>query len=519
MPLDDSFTIPKVSSSRRKATKVEAGGHCPNATHSIMLQNQIDRRAFLTTVGLGVASLGHSSFAQTTFQRMNVGTARVDVTPDRPRYCASGDRPDPLRTYAPLVSRCMTLFDGWRRMAIVNYPFNCLDVATPILRERCEQELRIPPEYLVLLATHNHQSPIQIVRENFDYGRELAEKIFAAIRQAIKNEEGPANLLFGNGYGYFTRSQLSHPPDYEVQLLKVMVGQRTRALLFNHPTHPQLGPRNMYGPSHPGFAMDELETRYPDSTAIYADACGGNQYTLAADNSEPLAACKARGHELADVVLQIDNGSLEEVTGPIESRLKVLDLPLAEPVSHKRALELAQGVPLESGFKAFPDPQRDTNWIRALLKHYKEGLPFPTKISEYVCTDEEFLVKELDEPRKYPCRFEEVLGARIGKLTFLAIQGEPLAQIGMRIKEALRSHGPAMVFGYFAEHNLYIPTRENVRLDLYQAQSLRVQYTCPVGWSLDVEEEMVKGTLAVVGAEMNGDPRKQKSYPLRRSSA
>jgi hypothetical protein len=75
------------------------------------------------------------------------------------------------------------------------------------------------------------------------------------------------------------------------------------------------------------------------------------------------------------------------------------------------------------------------------------------------------------------------------------------------------------VFGYFAEHNLYIPTRENVRLDLYQAQSLRVQYTCPVGWSLDVEEEMVKGTLAVVGAEMNGDPRKQKSYPLRRSSA
>ena len=129
---------------------------------------------------------------------------------------------------------------------------------------------------------------------------------------------------------------------------------------------------------------------YPDSTAIYADACGGNQYTFAADGSEPLAACKARGHELAEVVLRIGNGSLEEVTGPIESRLKILDLPLAEPVSHKRALELAQGVPLYAGFQAFPDPRRDTNWIRALLKHYKEGIPFPTRISEYVCTDEEF---------------------------------------------------------------------------------------------------------------------------------
>ena len=481
-----------------------------------MLNNEMDRRAFLKVVGLGAAALEHSGLAQSSFERMKVGTARVDITPDRPRLCASGDKPDPPRAYAPLVSRCLTLFDGRQRMVIVNYPLNCLDVATPILRERCELELGITPEYLVLLATHNHQSPIQIVRDNFEYGRELAEKILVAIRQAIKNEEGPANLLFGNGYGYFTRSQLSHPPDYEIQVLKMMVGRQTRALLFNHPTHPQLGQRNMYGPSHPGFAMDEIEAKYPGATAVYADACGGNQYTLAAEGSDPLAACQARGHELAEIVLQIASGPLEEVTGPIESRLKILDLPLAEPVSYKRAMELAQGVPLDAGFRAFPDPLRDTNWIRALLKHYKQGLPFPRTISEYVCTDEEFLVKELGEPRKYPCRFEEVLGARIGKLTLLALQGEPLAQIGMRIKEALRPRGPAMVFGYFAEHNLYIPTRENVRLDLYQAQSLRVQYTCPVGWSPDVEDEIVKGSLALVGSEIYIDPRKQKSYPLRR---
>jgi hypothetical protein len=462
------------------------------------------------------AAFAAPALAQPAFQRMNVGCAHVDVTPDRPRYCASGDRPDPPRSYAPLISRCMTLFDGQRRMAIVNYPFNCLDVATPILRERCEREIGIPPEYLVLLATHNHQSPIQIVRENFDYGRELAEKLFSAIRTAIQNEEGPADLLFGNGYGYFTRSQLSHPPDYEIQLLKIVVGRRTAALLFNHPTHPQLGPRNMYGASHPGFAMDEIEAEFSGATAIDADACGGNQYTFAPEaTTDPLAACMARGHELADAVSRIADGPLESVTGPIESRLKLVDLPLADPVPYKRALEFKRDVPLDVGFRAFPDPLRDTNWIRALVMHYKKGLPFPKSISEYICTDEEFLVTKLDEPRKYPCRFEEVLAAKIGKLTFLALQGEPLAQIGMRIKEVLRQRGPAMVFGYFAEHNLYIPTRENVRLDLYQSQSLRVQYTCPVGWSLDIEDEMVKGALAAVGAEPYIDPRKQKSYPLR----
>lgn len=483
------------------------------------MNRSVSRRNLLKSAvpGANLAAFASGAFAQQSFARMNVGTARVDVTPDKPRVCASGDKPDPPVAYARLISRCMTLFDGRRRMAVVNYPFNCLDVATPILRERCETELGIGPELLVLLATHNHQGPIQIVAENFDYGRELAEKIFAAIRESIRNEQGPAILLFGNGYGYFTRSQMSSPPDYEIQMLKAEVSSRTVAILFNHPTHPQLGPRNMYGASHPGFAMEGIEAAIPDSTAIYADACGGNQYTFAAEGSDPLTACKARGHQLADAVLKIARGPLEEVTGPIESRLKVLDLPLAPPIPYTRALELARGIPLDAGFKAFPDPDRDTNWIRSLIRHYKEGIPFPTKISEYICTDEEFLVPKLDKPRKYPCRFEEVLGARIGKLTFLAIQGEPLAQIGMRIKEVLRQRGPAMVFGYFGEHNLYIPTRENVRLDLYQSQVLREQYTCPVGWSLDVEDEMIKGTLAVVGAELYPDPRERKSYPLRRT--
>ena len=474
----------------------------------------IDRRQFLQFAAAAPVA------AQVRASTLKAGTAKIDITPDRPRLCASGDKPDPPTAYARLHSRVLTLFDGARRIVFVNYDLNCLDVATPILRERVERELHVPPEYLVLLATHNHQGPIQIAAENFDYGRELAEKIFGAIREAIANEDGPADLLFGSGYTYLTRAQLSYPPDYELQLLKVMRRGKVAALLFNYPTHPQLGPRKVYGASHPGFAMEELESQLPGSVAIYADACGGNQYTFAPDGTTDfLAACKSRGHELAEAALAVANGKLVDVTGPIESRLKLVDLPLADPVSYQRALELARDVPMDAGLRAFPDPLRDTNWIRQLVRHYKEGTPFPKRISEYICTDEEFLVKQLPEPRKYPCRLVEVLGARIGNLTLVAIQGEPLAQIGMRMKEVLRQRGPAMVFGYFAEHNLYVPTRENVRLDLYQAQALRVQYTCPVGWSLDVEDEVLKGALAVAGAELWIDPREQKSYPLRRESA
>ena len=50
---------------------------------------------------------------------------------------------------------------------------------------------------------------------------------------------------------------------------------------------------------------------------------------------------------------------------------------------------------------------------------------------------------------------------------------------------------PIMVFGYMGEHNLYIPTRELVRLGAYQAQVIQIQYASPVGWASEVEDDMV----------------------------
>ncbi len=469
------------------------------------METELKRRDFLKMAG-SVPLLGRAPMPPVPVQggsvKMTAGTAKIEVTPHEPRVCANGSRPDPPAVYHPVNARCLTLNDGRKRLVIVTYDFNCLDVATPILRERAEKELGIDPSCLVLLATHNHQAPIQIVPDNFDYGRSLAEKIFALIKEAIANEDGPVQLHYGLGHGYFIHCNGNAPPDYEIQLLKVTKGGKPSALLFNHPTHPLEGPRG-YGASHPGFAMDEIEARFPGSLALYADGCGGNQYAFAPPGvSDPLAACKQRGHELAEEVFRIANGSMEEVTGPIESQWKVLSLPLAEPLPYQKALELARGIPLDIGFVPFPDRRRPSNWIRALIKHYREGIPFPTRSSDYTCTDDAYLVPKLEQPRKYECRYEEVLAAKIGRMNFLAIQGEPCAPIGARIKEVLRQQAPSMVFGYFAEHNLYIPTRELVRMDEYQAQVIRIQYASPVGWSPDVEDEMVKAVLSLYGEQI-----------------
>src|ERR1035441_7614197 len=119
------------------------------------MEPNLSRRHFLAATS-GTALIPQVLAATPDPGRMKAGTAKVDITPDRPRYDVEKVLIDPPTVYHPVHARCLTLHDGARRMVFVTYDLNCLDYATPILRERVEKELGIPPAYLVLLATHNH---------------------------------------------------------------------------------------------------------------------------------------------------------------------------------------------------------------------------------------------------------------------------------------------------------------------------------------------------------------------------
>ena len=449
-----------------------------------------------------------------TAAELRAGAAKGVITPARVEgrilttgYPAEGVVHD-------IYARVLVLDDGAKKLVIVTYDLNCLDVATPILRSRVLHELGIDPAYLLLLATHNHDGPIQIVPGNFDYGRWLADKIFALIEEAIAHEQGPVRLYFGSGPGDFLRSDPRYPSiygirgqplDVEVQVLKVMMGERVLALLFNQPTHPMHGSSRRIGVAHPGYAVEELEARYPGATALYADACGGDQfirdgYVMIA----PLRTVKKVGHKLAETVERIAAGPMTEVTGPISSRMEVLSLPLAPPISYDAAKKLArqEKAPLDLGFVPYPHPDRGTNWIRAVLQHYEQGLPFPTRSDQYPCTDDGFMLPALPEPREFPCRYEEVIVAKIGPMPLVAMQGEVCAPIGLRIKNALRDEMPIMVFAYMGEHNLYLPTRELVVKDAYQSRVIQTQYASPAGWAPEVEDEMIAGVVKMIEATL-----------------
>jgi len=448
---------------------------------------------------------------------LKAGVAKAVISDAAPRVMVNGRVSQGVAH--DIYARALTLNDGERRLVIITYDLNCLDVATPILRRRAQETYGLDPARLILLATHNHNAPIQIVPENFDYGRRLADRLLALIGEAIAAERGPVRLLFGFGHGYFIFSRGNAPTDYEIQMLKVMEGERPLALLFNHGTHPAQGSFARIEPGHPGYAMDAIEARLSGTQAMYADACGGNQYAARPSDYEArLAAARERGpeavdavmeevarglgRELAEAALQIAGGAFVEVTGPLAASMEILSLPLREPISKEEALKLAEKFPPEVGFVPYPHPHRGTNWVRMLLRYYDRGLPFPTRTTEMICTDDTYLIHRQDQEflAKYdgsiddhfPSVYNEVIVARIGPMPLVAIQGEVCAPIGARVKDAFRRERPIMVFGYMGEHNLYLPTRELVRLNAYQAQVIQIQYASPVGWSPEVEDVVVE---------------------------
>jgi hypothetical protein len=288
-----------------------------------------------------------------------------------------------------LNARALSLNDGNGRLVIVTYDLNCLDVATPILRSRCLHELGLDPARLILMGTHNHAAPIQITPANFDYGRWLAGRIFDLIKEAMANEQGPARLYFGSGEGRWLMATGGHQVDPEIQVLKVAVGDQVKAVLFNQPTHPMQSSFWRIETGHPGYAMDYVEKKLPGTMAMYADACGGNQFPLVGTvmlTVRPVV--KLLGSMVGAKVVSIAKSDLTEVTGAIDSKLEVISLPLAPPLSLDEARALAEKEKVDPtlGFVPYPQPQRECNWIRNLIRHYEQGIPFPTRTDQRVCT-------------------------------------------------------------------------------------------------------------------------------------
>jgi hypothetical protein len=282
------------------------------------------------------------------------------VTPD-PLLPVSGGigAPQPVtRKEGELTVRALVLADADTRVAIVSVDF----LGWPsVLGDRARRQVRgIPPENIVIAATHTHSAPDPYgfpdaegnTGADLDYLNSVADRIAEAIHEAASRLQ-PATVKIATGevrgkvaYNAYAEA-LFDPRCSVIQFLDSRGG--SIATLVNYAVHPEvLGPRSgICSPDLVGPLHDRLAERGA-GTGIFINGAVGGMVT--ADNRGPdgkdistWAECQRIGRLLADEALRI----VSDATPQRDPRLKCASRTIRFPVDSPIIQAVLKGSPID----------------------------------------------------------------------------------------------------------------------------------------------------------------------------
>ena len=134
-------------------------------------------------------------------QGLRAGAATANITPPLGGFNPSSNGPA-TRIHDELHARCLLLDDGRIKLALVVCDQRHVNhEMVALAKQHIQQELRIPPEHVLISATHTHSvyPPRSDDSDDTQYGnyrRFLARRIADAVRIAHNNLQ-PARLAFG----------------------------------------------------------------------------------------------------------------------------------------------------------------------------------------------------------------------------------------------------------------------------------------------------------------------------------
>jgi len=203
---------------------------------------------------------------------VRVGTARIDITPEKPVAMFGYDARKDLSTgvHDPLSARVLAFEAGGKRLVLVSTDLIGFYSGTADhMRQALLSEFSLQPSELFLTAIHNHAGPALTIdpqrghANNLEYTERLKGKLIEVVRQALGsmepvrlglgvgscplgvnrrelrvNNRGESSIVLGrNVYG---------PTDKEVLVLKVATPEgKVKAVAFDYATHATcLGGRN-----------------------------------------------------------------------------------------------------------------------------------------------------------------------------------------------------------------------------------------------------------------------------------
>ena len=434
-----------------------------------------------------------STHAQEIFR---AGIATTVITPEQPMWMAGyASRTKPsegkvhdLRAKALALEACPERSRGDAQSTkLIIVTVDLIGIPRP-LRDWLEKEVnrcyKLPPEFLLLNASHTHCGPViretrysiygnnfyglspEQIQQSEQYVETLQQKLLQLIGQAIENL-APAQLAYTHaraGFamnrrlkterGYVISANPDGPVDHDVPVLRIdSPDGELRAVVFGYACHNTTLSFYEFCGDYSGFAQLYLEEAHPGVTALFVAGCGADQ------NPYPrrtLDLAQQHGRALANGVETALLSQASPIHGPIHSALETVTLDFAEPPSR-----------------------------RQLEQQTKSG-------NKYERRHAEVLMKELDQTGKirstYPYLVQVV---QFGNdLTMIALAGEVVVDYSLRLKAELPGP-PVWVAGYSNDVFGYVPSLRVLQEGGYEGGDAMRYTPLPGPFAPSVEKRIV----------------------------
>jgi neutral ceramidase len=295
---------------------------------------------------------------------LRAGVAKVDITPSDPAgITVIGHRRPVTGIRDPLRAGVLLLDDGANKAAIVTMDtIGAWEDMVTRVRERIEQETRVPAANIMVAASHNHSGPGYA--ENAPWARELIEKLATAAREAAGRMR-TVTIGYGEdriGFGINRRKVIDGravvrlnpdgPNDPRVKVLRFDDGQSlTPMAVLMHavchpcfftwgdkgsPPYPQGYPK--MSADFPGEAQTFVEMCYGRETAVmFLQGCAGDirpnlpgyPYRCADEADIQWAGRDLGGAVVRALALNVTREKLQQRSSfyQIRSARRIVDLP------------------------------------------------------------------------------------------------------------------------------------------------------------------------------------------------
>ena len=426
-------------------------------------------------------SLASNAFAAGTDWK--AGAAQAKITPEGPMWMAGyAARNKPSEGVAQdLFAKALALEDAAGNR-VVMLTMDLIGIPRALrksLEARARQELKLPPQNLLLNASHTHCGPEFRVQgvpgddafgrdaQGALYGRKLEEMLFKLMAEAIgKLEPATVSRSFARcGFAMNRRLPVGNdyrnspfpegPVDHEVPVMKVVGADgKTRAIAFGYACHnTTLGFYQFCG-DYAGYAQEFLQADHPGAVALFVTGCGGDQNPYPRGTIELV---KAHGRTLATAVNAALGSTLRPVSGTIACAMGEIDLPYA-PVPGREQLKE----------RLASKDQYEVRHAKRLLEKLDKGEALSTT---------------------YPYPVQVI---RLGEGdTVIALGGEVVVDYALRLKKDYPP-GRLWMAGYSNDVMGYIPSKRVLKEGGYEGGgAMRFSSTHPGPWDDSVEEKII----------------------------